>query len=96
MKPANASIAPTQKMPQRTWMMRAAMNRALMARTSSLSRGPGCGSGVGVAIVFAGVGTFVIATALKAVMGLRVPDVEERDGLDLMAHGERGYHFDQT
>ncbi len=52
--------------------------------------------GAGVAIVFAGVGTFVIATGLKAVMGLRVPDVEERDGLDLMAHGERGYHFDQT
>ena len=52
--------------------------------------------GVGVAIVFAGGGTFVIASALKALWGLRVQEHEERDGLDLIIHGERGYHFDQT
>jgi Amt family ammonium transporter len=52
--------------------------------------------GVGTAVVFAGVGTFVIASALKAVWGLRVEEHEERDGLDLIIHGERGYHFDQT
>ncbi len=52
--------------------------------------------GVGVAIVFAGVGTFVIAKALGAVFGLRTTELEERDGLDLHVHGERGYHFDQT
>jgi len=52
--------------------------------------------GVGAAIVFAGAGTFVIATVLKLTMGLRVPDTEERDGLDVLVHGERGYHFDQT
>ncbi|MFT3835489.1 MAG: ammonium transporter [Myxococcaceae bacterium] len=52
--------------------------------------------GVGCAIVFAGIGTFVIAKVLDVVMGLRVPDTEERDGLDVMVHGERGYHFDQT
>jgi len=52
--------------------------------------------GVGVAIVFAGVGTFVIARVVKAAMGLRTSEQEERDGLDLHVHGERGYHFDQA
>jgi Amt family ammonium transporter len=52
--------------------------------------------GVGFAIVFAGAGTFVIASVLKRVWGLRSTEQEERDGLDLHVHGERGYHFDQT
>ena len=52
--------------------------------------------GVLVAIGFSGLGTFLIATLLKRVYGLRVTDSEERDGLDLHVHGERGYHFDQT
>jgi Amt family ammonium transporter len=52
--------------------------------------------GVAVATVFAGGGTFVIARVLGAVWGLRVTESEERDGLDLHVHGERGYHFDQT
>ena len=52
--------------------------------------------GVGVAIVFSGVGTFLIATLIKAVWGLRVEENVERDGLDVIIHGERGYHFDQT
>ncbi|MBL8915634.1 MAG: ammonium transporter [Archangium sp.] len=52
--------------------------------------------GVGVAIVFAGLGTFVLAKLLGKVFGLRTTDAEERDGLDLHVHGERGYHFDQT
>ena len=52
--------------------------------------------GVAVAIVFAGGGTFVIASVLKRVMGLRTTEQEERDGLDIHVHGERGYHFDQT
>jgi Amt family ammonium transporter len=52
--------------------------------------------GVGVAMLYAGVGTFVIASVLKRVWGLRTTEQEERDGLDLHVHGERGYHFDQT
>jgi Amt family ammonium transporter len=52
--------------------------------------------GVAVAIVFAGGGTFVIASVLKATLGLRATEQEERDGQDLHVHGERGYHFDQT
>ncbi len=53
-------------------------------------------TGVAVALVFAGVGTFLLAKLLGAVFGLRTSDQEERDGLDLHVHGERGYHFDQT
>lgn len=53
-------------------------------------------TGVAVALVFAGLGTFVLAKLLGAVFGLRTSDQEERDGLDLHVHGERGYHFDQT
>ncbi|MBL8953774.1 MAG: ammonium transporter, partial [Myxococcaceae bacterium] len=52
--------------------------------------------GVAVAIVFAGLGTFVIAKLVNAVYGLRVVEGQEREGLDLHVHGERGYHFDQV
>ncbi len=52
--------------------------------------------GVAVAIGFAGAGTYVITKVLQRVMGLRTTDQEERDGLDIHVHGERGYHFDQT
>ncbi len=52
--------------------------------------------GVLVAIVFSGLGTFALASLLKRVWGLRASETEERDGLDLHVHGERGYHFDQT
>ncbi len=41
--------------------------------------------------VLAMVGTFIILGILKAVMGLRVTDDEERQGLDLSQHNERGY-----
>lgn len=52
--------------------------------------------GAGVAAVYAAVVTWVLAKAIGAVWGLRVSDTEERDGLDVIIHGERGYHFDQT
>src|SRR5207302_271452 len=52
--------------------------------------------GVAVAIAFAGGGTFVLATLLKALWGLRIAEGEEREGMDLHVHGERGYHFDQV
>jgi Amt family ammonium transporter len=50
--------------------------------------------GAGVGIVFSLVGTVVIALALKHTLGLRASDDQERDGLDITVHGERGYHFD--
>jgi Amt family ammonium transporter len=42
-------------------------------------------------LVLAIVGTFIILSILKAVMGLRVADDEERMGLDLSQHNERAY-----
>jgi hypothetical protein len=46
-----------------------------------------------VAIVFSGGATFVIASVLKRVWGLRATEQEERDGQDLHVHGERGVPF---
>jgi ammonium transporter, Amt family len=42
-------------------------------------------------LVLAMVGTFIILSILKAVMGLRVAQDEERMGLDLSQHNERAY-----
>jgi len=50
------------------------------------------GAGAAVGIAFACAGTFVIATVLKATIGLRTSDEQERDGLDITVHGERAYH----
>jgi Amt family ammonium transporter len=44
-----------------------------------------------VTIVFAMVLTAIILSVLKAIMGLRVSDEEERMGLDLTQHNERAY-----
>jgi Amt family ammonium transporter len=49
-------------------------------------------AGAGVSIAFAVVGTCVIAFILKATIGLRTTDEQERDGLDVTVHGERAYH----
>jgi Amt family ammonium transporter len=47
--------------------------------------------GVGATIVYTGIVSFVILKALDVIMGLRVTDDEESEGLDLSQHGERGY-----
>jgi Amt family ammonium transporter len=47
---------------------------------------------IGVILVLAIVGTIVIASILKAVMGLRVSEEVETIGLDLAEHGEEAYH----
>jgi Amt family ammonium transporter len=49
-------------------------------------------AGAGVGIAFAVAGTCVIALILKATIGLRTTDEQERDGLDVTVHGERAYH----
>jgi Amt family ammonium transporter len=49
--------------------------------------------GVGASAAFVAGMTWVLASLLDATMGLRVPEPQERDGLDLAAHGERGYHL---
>ena len=48
--------------------------------------GPG-----GVAVVYSGVLTAVIALAIKYTMGLRLDEEDEVNGIDLAAHGETAY-----
>ena len=40
------------------------------------------------------VGTFVLFKIVDAIVGLRVNEEEERDGLDLSQHGEEGYNLE--
>jgi Amt family ammonium transporter len=47
---------------------------------------------VGTTIVWSGVVAFVVFKLLDVVMGLRVPEDEEREGLDVTSHGENAYH----
>ena len=44
-----------------------------------------------VTIVFSGVLSFIILKIVDAIVGLRVEENEEQEGLDLALHGERGY-----
>jgi Amt family ammonium transporter len=49
--------------------------------------------GVTATVVYSGVVSFVILKAVDAVVGLRVADDEETEGLDLSQHDERGYNL---
>jgi len=48
--------------------------------------------GVGTVIVWSGVVSLVAYKLVDIVIGLRVPEEEEREGLDLTSHGESAYH----
>ncbi|MBK5914089.1 ammonium transporter [Rhodocyclus purpureus] len=48
--------------------------------------------GVGTAIVWSGVVSLVAYKLVDLLIGLRVPEEEERQGLDISAHGESAYH----
>jgi ammonia channel protein AmtB len=37
--------------------------------------------------------TFIIVKVVNALVGFRVHEEEEAEGLDTMTHGERGYRF---
>jgi ammonium transporter, Amt family len=50
--------------------------------------------GVGVSILWCTVMTLLIGLFIKKVIGLRVSEQSERDGLDITIHGERGYHLE--
>jgi ammonium transporter, Amt family len=39
--------------------------------------------------VYSGVMTLIILMVVKAIMGLRVTEDEEREGLDIVLHGEQ-------
>jgi ammonium transporter, Amt family len=47
---------------------------------------------IGVTLVLAIVGTVIIGSIVKAVIGLRPSEETESIGLDLAEHGEEGYH----
>ena len=49
--------------------------------------------GVVVTIVYTGVMSFIILMIVKAVIGLRVSEEDETEGLDLASHNERGYNL---
>lgn len=45
--------------------------------------------GVASTIVYSGVMTLVILMVVKVILGLRVNEEEEREGLDIVLHGEQ-------
>ncbi|MGB4333560.1 MAG: ammonium transporter [Chromatiaceae bacterium] len=49
--------------------------------------------GVGVAIIWSGLVALVAYKLVDLVIGLRVPEDEEREGLDITAHGESAYRY---
>jgi Amt family ammonium transporter len=49
-------------------------------------------TGVGVTLVWSGVVAFICYKIVDMVIGLRVPEDEEREGLDITSHGESAYH----
>jgi len=50
-------------------------------------------TGVAIAWIIAIVGTLTILKIVDLVIGLRVPQEDESEGLDLTQHGEEGYHW---
>jgi ammonium transporter, Amt family len=48
---------------------------------------------VGVAVVWSGVVSFVLFKLIDMVIGLRVSEEDEREGLDTASHGERAYNL---
>ncbi|WP_407671031.1 ammonium transporter [Nitrogeniibacter mangrovi] len=48
--------------------------------------------GVGTAVVWSGVVSLIAFKLVDLVIGLRVPEDEEREGLDTTSHGEAAYH----
>lgn len=48
---------------------------------------------VGVTILWGGIASYVLFKGIDMVMGLRVTEEEEREGLDQSSHGESAYHY---
>jgi Amt family ammonium transporter len=48
---------------------------------------------VGVTIVWTAVVAFIAFKITDLVVGLRVSEDEEREGLDTVSHGESAYHY---
>jgi Amt family ammonium transporter len=50
-------------------------------------------TGVGVTLIWSGVVAFICYKLVDMFIGLRVPEDEEREGLDITSHGESAYHY---
>jgi Amt family ammonium transporter len=48
---------------------------------------------VALTLVWSGVGTLIILLVVKLIVGLRPGTDQEREGLDLVDHGERAYNY---
>jgi Amt family ammonium transporter len=53
-------------------------------------------AGVAIAWVLAALGTLIILKTVDVVVGLRVSDEHEVQGLDLSQHGEEGYYWEAS
>ncbi|NNE38447.1 MAG: ammonium transporter, partial [Gammaproteobacteria bacterium] len=51
------------------------------------------GIGVVATIAWCGIATFIILKLVDAMVGIRVTEEEETEGLDLVLHDERGYNL---
>ena len=49
--------------------------------------------GVVITVIYCAVATFIILKVLDAIIGLRVTEEQETEGLDLTQHNERGYNL---
>jgi Amt family ammonium transporter len=49
--------------------------------------------GVAIAVIWSGVVAFICYKIVDVLVGLRVPEDEEREGLDIASHGESAYHY---
>jgi Amt family ammonium transporter len=49
--------------------------------------------GVGVTLIWSSIVSVLAFKLVDVVIGLRVPEEEEREGLDLTSHGEKAYNF---
>ncbi|MES2019429.1 MAG: ammonia channel protein, partial [Pseudomonadota bacterium] len=47
---------------------------------------------VGTTVLWSGVVAFIAYKLVDLAIGLRVPEEEEREGLDITSHGESAYH----
>ncbi|HYE21386.1 MAG TPA: ammonium transporter [Tepidisphaeraceae bacterium] len=50
---------------------------------------------VGLTWAIAAVGSFILLKLIDVVIGLRVTEADEYEGLDISQHGERGYNFEE-
>ncbi len=48
---------------------------------------------VGITIIWSAVVAFIAYKLVDVILGLRVPEEDEREGLDIAAHGESAYHY---